>query len=106
MPFAWAVRPVFNERDELDTTTEFLGLFKQESQKLMDEDLLKLLADYKKYIPPAPDFFSSRFTTFCFSSIHKHKLQVIPSSLSIDVLPFKWPKRKSACQNIYVVIIL
>jgi hypothetical protein len=49
MPFAWAVRPVFNEREELDTTSEFQGLFKQESQKLMDEDLFKLLADYKKY---------------------------------------------------------
>ena len=49
MPFAWAVRPVFNEKEELDTTSEFLGLFKQESQKLMDEDVLKLLADYKKY---------------------------------------------------------
>lgn len=49
MPFAWAVRPVFNEKEELDTTSEFLGVFKQESQKLMDEDLLKLLADYKKY---------------------------------------------------------
>lgn len=56
MPFAWAVRPVFNEREELDTTTEFSALFKQDSQKLMDEDLLKLLADYKKY--------ASRFLAF------------------------------------------
>ena len=41
---------MFNEKEELDTTSEFQGLFKQESQKLMDEDLLKLLADYKKYV--------------------------------------------------------
>ena len=39
---------------------------------------------------------------FPFSSIHKHKFQVIPSSLSIDVLPFKWLKRKSMCHIILV----
>ena len=43
------------------------------------------------------------FYDFSFSSIHKHKLQVIPSSLSIDVLPFKWLKRKSMCHNIILV---
>ena len=48
MPFAWAVRPLFNESDELDTTAEFSPLFKQDSQKLCDDDLMKLLADYKK----------------------------------------------------------
>ena len=48
MPFAWAFRPIFNESDELDTTSEFSALIKQDSQKLTDEDLMKVLADSKK----------------------------------------------------------
>ena len=50
MPFAWAARPVFTDMENLDTTSEFTSLYKQDSQKLTDEDLLKLLADFKKYV--------------------------------------------------------
>ena len=38
-------------------------------------------------------------TLVYFFSIHKHKFPVIPSSLNIDVLPFKWPKAKSVCHD-------
>ena len=48
MPFAWAVRPLFSSWDRLDTTSEFSHLFRQERERLSNEDLLKLLAEYKK----------------------------------------------------------
>ena len=66
MPFAWAVRPVFTEREELDTGSNFSPLFKQESQKLSDEDLLRLLADYKKY---AINRFSVACCVYVFSMV-------------------------------------
>ncbi|MEE6496621.1 hypothetical protein FKM82_002437 [Ascaphus truei] len=70
MPFAWATRPVFKDtQGTLDVEGKFSPLYKQDSSKLSNEDLLKLLAEYKK-----PE---------------KTKLQVIPGHLdvSIDCLP-------------------
>ncbi|XP_075429268.1 dedicator of cytokinesis protein 11 isoform X3 [Ascaphus truei] len=70
MPFAWATRPVFKDtQGTLDIEGKFSPLYKQDSSKLSNEDLLKLLAEYKK-----PE---------------KTKLQVIPGHLdvSIDCLP-------------------
>lgn len=67
MPFAWTARPLFRlYSNELDTTSDFHALYRQESNKLSDEELLKLLAEYRK-----PDKFS-KFTT-------------IPGSLEINV---------------------
>ncbi|XP_074864172.1 dedicator of cytokinesis protein 11 isoform X2 [Carettochelys insculpta] len=66
MPFAWAARPVFKDsQGTLDLDGKFSPLYKQESSKLSSEDLLKLLAEYKK-----PE---------------KTKLQVIPGHLNITV---------------------
>ncbi|GBN28755.1 Dedicator of cytokinesis protein 9, partial [Araneus ventricosus] len=49
MPFAWAARPIFKPlSDELDTTTEFGPLYRQEGTKLSDEDLLRFLSEFKK----------------------------------------------------------
>ncbi|XP_055947475.1 dedicator of cytokinesis protein 9-like isoform X4 [Argiope bruennichi] len=49
MPFAWAARPIFKPlSDELDTTTEFGPLYRQEGAKLSDEDLLRFLSEFKK----------------------------------------------------------
>ncbi|XP_044308586.1 dedicator of cytokinesis protein 11 isoform X1 [Varanus komodoensis] len=64
MPFAWAARPVFKDsQGTLDLEGKFSPLYKQDSSKLSTEDLLKLLAEYKK-----PE---------------KTKLQVIPGQLNI-----------------------
>ncbi|KAK9718639.1 PH domain [Popillia japonica] len=67
MPFAWTARPLFRlYSNELDTTSDFPGIFRQESNKLTDEELLRLLSEYRK-----PDKFS--------------KLTVIPGSLKIKI---------------------
>lgn len=65
MPFAWAARPVYRMYShDLDETIDFPAIYRQEMNKMRDEDLLKLLADYKK-----PEKFS--------------KLTVIPGDLKI-----------------------
>lgn len=67
MPFAWAAKPLFRlYSSDLDTAIEFPAIYRQESNKLKDEELLKLLAEYRK-----PDKFS--------------KLTVIPGSLKITI---------------------
>lgn len=69
MPFAWAARPLFRlYSSDLDTTIEFPAIYRQEMHRLKDDELLKLLADYRK-----PDKFS--------------KLTVIPGYLKIDLEP-------------------
>ncbi|XP_072732976.1 dedicator of cytokinesis protein 11 isoform X1 [Ciconia boyciana] len=66
MPFGWAARPVFKDsQGTLDAEGKFSPLYKQDSGKLSNEDMLKLLAEYKK-----PE---------------KTKLQVIPAQLSIVI---------------------
>uniref|UniRef100_A0A7M4EKD4 Dedicator of cytokinesis 11 n=1 Tax=Crocodylus porosus TaxID=8502 RepID=A0A7M4EKD4_CROPO len=66
MPFAWAARSVFKDsQGTLDLEGKFSPLYKQDSGKLSNEDMLKLLAEYKK-----PE---------------KTKLQVIPGQLNIIV---------------------
>uniref|UniRef100_A0A8B9GI59 Dedicator of cytokinesis protein 11 n=1 Tax=Amazona collaria TaxID=241587 RepID=A0A8B9GI59_9PSIT len=66
MPFGWAARPVFKDsQGTLDAEGKFSPLYKQDSGKLSNEDMLKLLAEYKK-----PE---------------KTKLQVIPAQLRIVI---------------------
>ncbi|KAF5890555.1 dedicator of cytokinesis protein 9-like isoform X5, partial [Clarias magur] len=49
MPFAWTARPVFKDASgTLDKNARFSALYRQESSKLSDEDLFKLLADFRK----------------------------------------------------------
>ncbi|KAB1253709.1 Dedicator of cytokinesis protein 11 [Camelus dromedarius] len=98
MPFAWAARPIFKDiQGSLDLDGRFSPLYKQDSSKLSNEDILKLLSEYKK-----PE---------------KTKLQIIPGQLNITVecvpvdlsncitssyVPLK-PFEKS-CQNITVEV--
>ncbi|XP_074057352.1 dedicator of cytokinesis protein 11 isoform X2 [Macrotis lagotis] len=66
MPFAWAARPVFKDtQGSLDLEGRFSPLYKQDSSKLSNEDILKLLSEYKK-----PE---------------KTKLQIIPGQLNIGI---------------------
>lgn len=69
MPFAWAARPLFRlYSSELDTAIEFPAIYRQEANRLKDDELLKLLSEYRK-----PDKFS--------------KLTVIPGWLKITIEP-------------------
>ncbi|XP_015271740.1 PREDICTED: dedicator of cytokinesis protein 11 [Gekko japonicus] len=66
MPFVWAARPVFKDsQGTLDLEAKFSPFYKQDSSKLCTEDLLKLLAEFKK-----PE---------------KTKLQVIPGQLNVTL---------------------
>ncbi|CAN9498341.1 unnamed protein product [Ophioblennius macclurei] len=49
MPFAWAARPVFKDASGvLDKSARFSALYRQDSSKLSDEDMFKLLTDFRK----------------------------------------------------------
>uniref|UniRef100_A0A671Z253 Dedicator of cytokinesis 9b n=1 Tax=Sparus aurata TaxID=8175 RepID=A0A671Z253_SPAAU len=49
MPFAWAARPVFKDASgTLDKGARFSALYRQDSSKLSDEDMFKLLTDFRK----------------------------------------------------------
>ncbi|GCB72056.1 hypothetical protein scyTo_0001806 [Scyliorhinus torazame] len=49
MPFAWAARPVFKDsQGNLDKSARFSALYRQDSNKPSDENLLKLLLDFRK----------------------------------------------------------
>ncbi|KAM4794641.1 dedicator of cytokinesis protein 9 isoform 2-T2 [Rhinophrynus dorsalis] len=49
MPFAWAARTLFKDSSgTLDKSARFSAIYKQDSNKLSNEDMLKLLADFKK----------------------------------------------------------
>ncbi|XP_075056037.1 dedicator of cytokinesis protein 9 isoform X4 [Mixophyes fleayi] len=49
MPFAWAARPLFKDSSwTLDKSGRFSTIYRQDSNKLSNEDMLKLLADFRK----------------------------------------------------------
>ncbi|XP_077958400.1 dedicator of cytokinesis protein 9 isoform X1 [Gasterosteus aculeatus] len=49
MPFAWAARPVFKDASgTLDKSFRFSALYRQDSSRLSDEDMFKLLTDFRK----------------------------------------------------------
>ncbi|XP_063093317.1 dedicator of cytokinesis protein 10 isoform X12 [Cavia porcellus] len=49
MPFAWAVRSVFKDNQgNVDRDSRFSPLYRQESNKISTEDLLKLVSEYRR----------------------------------------------------------
>ncbi|XP_072524974.1 dedicator of cytokinesis protein 10 isoform X3 [Salminus brasiliensis] len=75
MPFAWSVRSVFKDNQGMvDRESRFSPLFKQESNKISTEDLLKLVTEYRR-------------------AEKTSKLQTIPGSLeiSVDCVPMEHP---------------
>ncbi|XP_031567360.1 dedicator of cytokinesis protein 11-like isoform X3 [Actinia tenebrosa] len=65
MPFGWAARQIFNNEGTLDENAEFTPIYKQDREKLTDEDMVKLLSNV--------------------SSNDKLKQQIIPATLQIEV---------------------
>uniref|UniRef100_A0A665UL54 Dedicator of cytokinesis 10 n=1 Tax=Echeneis naucrates TaxID=173247 RepID=A0A665UL54_ECHNA len=75
MPFAWSVRSVFKDNHgALDRESRFSPLFKQESNKISTDDLIKLVAEYRR-------------------AEKTSKLQTIPGTLDIamDYVPMEHP---------------
>uniref|UniRef100_A0A673IG99 Dedicator of cytokinesis 10 n=1 Tax=Sinocyclocheilus rhinocerous TaxID=307959 RepID=A0A673IG99_9TELE len=76
MPFAWSVRSVFKDNQgTVDRESRFSPLFKQESNKISTEDLMKLITDV---------FYRAEKAS---------KLQIIPGNLEINVdcVPMECP---------------
>lgn len=75
MPFAWSVRSVFKDNQgTVDRECRFSPLFKQESNKISTEDLIKLVTEYRR-------------------AEKASKLQTIPGNLEINVdcVPLECP---------------
>ncbi|XP_077960831.1 dedicator of cytokinesis protein 10 isoform X12 [Gasterosteus aculeatus] len=75
MPFAWSVRSVFKDNHgALDKESRFSPLFKQESNKISTDDLIKLVSEYRR-------------------AEKTSKLQTIPGTLEIavDHVPLEHP---------------
>ncbi|XP_051718056.1 dedicator of cytokinesis protein 10 isoform X4 [Ctenopharyngodon idella] len=75
MPFAWSVRSVFKDNQgTVDRECRFSPLFKQESNKISTEDLIKLITEYRR-------------------AEKASKLQTIPGNLeiSVDCVPMECP---------------
>ncbi|KAI2660393.1 Dedicator of cytokinesis protein 9 [Labeo rohita] len=49
MPFAWAARPLFKDAcGTVDKSARFSALYRQDGNKLSNEDMFRLLADFRK----------------------------------------------------------
>ncbi|XP_041419796.1 dedicator of cytokinesis 10 S homeolog isoform X9 [Xenopus laevis] len=73
MPFAWSVRPIFKDNSgNIDCESHFSPLFRQESNKIATEDLIKMVSEYRR-------------------AEKGNKMQIIPGSLeiSVDAVPME-----------------
>lgn len=78
MPFAWAARPLFRlYSSDLDAAIEFPAIYRQEANKLKDDDILKLLTEYRK-----PDKFSKLTVIPGFLKIMAEPISELPNSNS------------------------
>lgn len=76
MPFAWAARPLFRlYSSDLDSAIEFPAIYRQDANKLKDEDILKLLTEYRK-----PDKFSKLTVIPGFLKIMTESISELPNS--------------------------
>ncbi|XP_078544670.1 dedicator of cytokinesis protein 11 isoform X1 [Lissotriton helveticus] len=88
MPFAWAARHIFKDtQGSLDTEGKFSPLYKQDSSKLSNEDLIKLLAEYKKPEKTKLQVIPGQFTASieCVSIDHLNSL----TSSYVPIKPFE-----------------
>ncbi|XP_046891317.1 dedicator of cytokinesis protein 10 isoform X2 [Hypomesus transpacificus] len=75
MPFAWCIRSVFKDNQgTVDRESRFSPLFKQESNKISTDDLIKMVSEYRR-------------------AEKTSKLQTIPGTLDItvDCVPLEHP---------------
>uniref|UniRef100_A0A8C1KVJ0 Dedicator of cytokinesis 10 n=1 Tax=Cyprinus carpio TaxID=7962 RepID=A0A8C1KVJ0_CYPCA len=74
MPFAWCVRSVFKDNQgTVDRESRFSPLFKQESNKISTEDLIKLITEYR----------SSRSSLETLK-VYKNHIYIYPKHLKYD----------------------
>jgi dedicator of cytokinesis protein 9/10/11 len=85
MPFAWAARPLFRHSSgQLDVAANFSPLYRQEPSKLSDEELLKMLQDFRKYC-----FFvwltCMTYLLCIFRPEKLNRLTAIPATIKINI---------------------
>ncbi|XP_046447610.1 dedicator of cytokinesis protein 9-like isoform X2 [Daphnia pulex] len=85
MPFAWAARPLFRSSGELDTTSEISTIYRQESHRNSDEDLIKTLNDFRR-----PEKLS-RLTIIpgMIRVTVEHLKEAMPNMLTASLVPIK-----------------
>lgn len=95
MPFAWAARPLFRlYSNELDTSADFPAVYRQEGNKLTDEEILKILGEYRKWVWlyfivyfPLEQYFLTFMNCFHLRPEKMSRLTVIPGWIRIKVEP-------------------
>jgi len=89
MPFAWAARPLFKTNSALDMDSQFSPFFKQDANKLKDEDILKMVSDYHAYLVQQATGGGKKA---------KINLSVVPGHFKASVVPFA--QRQHEVENI------
>nr|CAD7394742.1 unnamed protein product [Timema cristinae] len=86
MPFAWTARPLFRlYSNELDTSSDFTAIFRQEPNKLKDEEILKILSEYRK-----PDKMSRLTVVPGWLKVKVEQIKELPkNSLTTSLSPLK-----------------
>uniref|UniRef100_A0A4W3KDI0 Dedicator of cytokinesis 10 n=1 Tax=Callorhinchus milii TaxID=7868 RepID=A0A4W3KDI0_CALMI len=98
MPFAWSVRSVFKDNlGTIDRDSRFSPLFRQESNKVSTEDLLKLITEFKRYKDIQSDILTKNDPTIEVEefvqesakysqpyTVYKNQVYIYPKHLKYD----------------------
>ncbi|XP_053212852.1 dedicator of cytokinesis protein 9-like isoform X2 [Panonychus citri] len=95
MPFAWAAKPLFKSTKCLDTSSDFGSIYRQENNRLSDEDLIKHLNELKnneklRNVTVIPGKISCSLKELSTTVTNDIPDTVLTSS-HLPVVPFKTP---------------
>lgn len=101
MPFAWTAKPLFKSSKLLDTTPDFGPIFRQESNKLSDEDITKYLNDLKsneklRNVTIIPGKITAKLRELNNDEVPKNCL----TSCHLPVVPFNYQEIEPAVVEI------
>ncbi|XP_015793400.1 dedicator of cytokinesis protein 9-like [Tetranychus urticae] len=99
MPFGWAVKPLFKSTKCLDTSSDFGLIYRQENNKLSDEDLIKHLNELKnneklRNVTVIPGKISCTLKELTNSATEVPN--AVLTSSHLPVVPFKTPTSEPA----------
>ncbi|RWS23800.1 dedicator of cytokinesis protein 9-like protein, partial [Leptotrombidium deliense] len=101
MPFAWAAKPLFKTSRLLDLNNDFGCIYRQDSNRLSDDDLLKYLNDLKnmeklRNVTIIPGKINATIKEFIESKMPSNVL----SSSHLPVVPFAVPVKSPAVTEV------
>lgn len=93
MPLAWAARPIFKEDGHLDLSSNFSALYKHESEKLKDEEFIKMLTEYHRhhFLGMKSKFKGSIIKGSFKAKLLPHEHDASTTVLSPSLMPLKTP---------------